>query len=331
MNAMAEAVENSEFIIMCMSDAYKRSTFCQAEAEYAFNCKRRLLPLIMRPNYKPDGWLGFLIGSRLYVDYGRFEFDVACEKLMTEISLQRKQPLPLKPSTGNHTAPTPISADKKNKEEEEQSLITRSRKSPRTTTDLNDALTKYMKRKPMWNFNQKPLIRWTDSDVLDFLFTQRLIQLMPLCETMDGQALLQLYKMCLTGIGHIYTLLNDELKSIYKMKLPIGVYTRFLSAMEQRSSMQHPTFSNRFNKIRDAIPLSPPSITYETPAPSRYLEYTSDSQQPSYPSQPSYPNRKYDLLITSDAPAIHLLKTIQRYGLNSHKLVSNQTPFTNGF
>ena len=36
MNAMADAVENSEFVIMCMSDSYKQSTYCQAEAEYAF-------------------------------------------------------------------------------------------------------------------------------------------------------------------------------------------------------------------------------------------------------------------------------------------------------
>ncbi|CAF4792092.1 unnamed protein product, partial [Rotaria magnacalcarata] len=43
--AMTDAVENSEFIIICMSDSYKRSAYCQAEAEYAFRCKRRLLPV----------------------------------------------------------------------------------------------------------------------------------------------------------------------------------------------------------------------------------------------------------------------------------------------
>jgi hypothetical protein len=94
MSAMADAVENSEFVMMCMSDSYKQSTYCQAEAEYAFKCKRRLLPLIMRPGYKPDGWLGFMIGSRIYVDFGRYDFETACEKLMTEISLQRRQTMP---------------------------------------------------------------------------------------------------------------------------------------------------------------------------------------------------------------------------------------------
>ncbi|CAF3545088.1 unnamed protein product [Rotaria socialis] len=55
MNAMADAVENSEFVLVCMSDSYKQSTYCQAEAEYAFGCKRRLVPLKVRPRYRAAG------------------------------------------------------------------------------------------------------------------------------------------------------------------------------------------------------------------------------------------------------------------------------------
>ncbi|CAF1132098.1 unnamed protein product [Rotaria sordida] len=58
MIAMAEAIENSEFILICMSDTYKQSVYCQSEAHYAFERRCHLIPLIMKHCYKPDGWLG---------------------------------------------------------------------------------------------------------------------------------------------------------------------------------------------------------------------------------------------------------------------------------
>jgi hypothetical protein len=36
MMAMADAIENSDIILICMSDAYKQSVYCQSEAHYAF-------------------------------------------------------------------------------------------------------------------------------------------------------------------------------------------------------------------------------------------------------------------------------------------------------
>ncbi|CAF1276393.1 unnamed protein product [Rotaria sordida] len=55
MVAMAEAIENSEFVLICMSDTYKQSVYCQSEAHYAFERRCHLIPLIMKPCYKPDG------------------------------------------------------------------------------------------------------------------------------------------------------------------------------------------------------------------------------------------------------------------------------------
>ncbi|CAF4661532.1 unnamed protein product, partial [Rotaria sp. Silwood2] len=54
MTAMAEAIENSEFVLICMSDTYKQSVYCQSEAHYAFERRCHLIPLIMKPTYKPD-------------------------------------------------------------------------------------------------------------------------------------------------------------------------------------------------------------------------------------------------------------------------------------
>ncbi|CAF1546833.1 unnamed protein product [Adineta ricciae] len=59
-DAMAKAIENSEFIFVCMSDTYKQSSFCEMEASYAIKRQCRIIPLVMKPNYKADGWLGSL-------------------------------------------------------------------------------------------------------------------------------------------------------------------------------------------------------------------------------------------------------------------------------
>ena len=40
--------------------------------------------------YKPDGWLGLLLGAKLYINFdGKFAFDMAYKKLIKELeSLQ---------------------------------------------------------------------------------------------------------------------------------------------------------------------------------------------------------------------------------------------------
>ncbi len=58
LESMAHAVENSLCVLMCMTEKYKMSPYCRAEAEYTFQLGRPFVPLIMQDNYKPDGWLG---------------------------------------------------------------------------------------------------------------------------------------------------------------------------------------------------------------------------------------------------------------------------------
>jgi hypothetical protein len=56
LEAMADAIEESTIVLMCMTEKYKQSVNCRAEAEYAFQCKRPIIPLIMQKDYMPDGW-----------------------------------------------------------------------------------------------------------------------------------------------------------------------------------------------------------------------------------------------------------------------------------
>ena len=43
---------------MCMTEKYKQSPNCRAEAEYAFKLGVPIIPLIGQEGYMPDGWLG---------------------------------------------------------------------------------------------------------------------------------------------------------------------------------------------------------------------------------------------------------------------------------
>ena len=87
--AMADAIENSEFVIICMSETYKSSPYCQAEANYAFQRQSKLLPVVMKPKYKPDGWLGFITSGKIYVDFTKYECDQAYSLLKNEIEKKR--------------------------------------------------------------------------------------------------------------------------------------------------------------------------------------------------------------------------------------------------
>ncbi|CAF2639596.1 unnamed protein product [Rotaria sp. Silwood2] len=90
MVAMADAIENSQFVLTCMSDAYKQSAYCQSEAHYAYERRCHLIPIAMKPNYRPDGWLGFTVSEKIYIDFPKLGFDQTYLKLKNEIDQQRK-------------------------------------------------------------------------------------------------------------------------------------------------------------------------------------------------------------------------------------------------
>ncbi|XP_072051589.1 uncharacterized protein [Amphiura filiformis] len=65
-DAMAEAVQTSDVVLMCMTERYKDSKNCRSEARYAYKLNKRVIPLLFQKDYSPDGWLGFLQGMDLY-------------------------------------------------------------------------------------------------------------------------------------------------------------------------------------------------------------------------------------------------------------------------
>ncbi len=85
MDGMVQGIEQSRIIILCMSEEYKRNNYCRAEAQYAFQKKLKIIPILIEKYYKPDGWLLFLIGSLVYIDFTKYQFSHAVQLLLNQL------------------------------------------------------------------------------------------------------------------------------------------------------------------------------------------------------------------------------------------------------
>jgi hypothetical protein len=66
--AMAEAVQTSDIIVVLVSIGYKESANCRMECQYAMKQNKPLLFLVCEDSYKsPTGWLGLIMGQRMWV------------------------------------------------------------------------------------------------------------------------------------------------------------------------------------------------------------------------------------------------------------------------
>ncbi|KAL3892323.1 hypothetical protein ACJMK2_004539 [Sinanodonta woodiana] len=84
--AMAKAVEDAHVILICMSQKYKDSANCKAEAEYAFNLKKKIISLKMENAYIPDGWLEVVVSGKHCIDFsGKYPFEAKVLDLIDEI------------------------------------------------------------------------------------------------------------------------------------------------------------------------------------------------------------------------------------------------------
>ena len=86
LEAMAKAVENASVVLICVSQKYKQSPNCRSEAEYAYQLRKDIIPLMMQRDYTPDGWLGIILGTRLWIDFRNdYNRNTSAEKLLKEL------------------------------------------------------------------------------------------------------------------------------------------------------------------------------------------------------------------------------------------------------
>ena len=83
---------------ICLTNNYLFSLF--SEAEYTFQCRKDYIPLMLQKQYRPDGWLGAILGAKLYFDFsGKYPFEKPWNGLTKELkgmgklgdSIEKKQ------------------------------------------------------------------------------------------------------------------------------------------------------------------------------------------------------------------------------------------------
>jgi len=62
----SDAIEGADVMLYGVSLAYKESANCRMEANYAHQQELDMIPLMMSQDFKPRGWLGLILGTRVW-------------------------------------------------------------------------------------------------------------------------------------------------------------------------------------------------------------------------------------------------------------------------
>ncbi len=75
LDTLSEAIDKSNSVLVCFSQAFQRSPWCRMESNYAFKQGKPFIFVRVQENFNPDGWLSFLMGNDIYFDItgGLFE------------------------------------------------------------------------------------------------------------------------------------------------------------------------------------------------------------------------------------------------------------------
>jgi hypothetical protein len=86
LDAMAKAVEDSFCVLMCVTEKYRQSVNCQAEAQYAFKLNKKIIPLIMQKGYENvQGWLGIIMGDKIFINFTKYDHAECLRRLKQEV------------------------------------------------------------------------------------------------------------------------------------------------------------------------------------------------------------------------------------------------------
>ena len=86
LDSMAKAVEDSFCVLICVTEKYRQSVNCQAEAQYAFRIGKPIIPCIMQKGYESvTGWLGMIMGDKIFINFTKYEFEECIRRLKNEV------------------------------------------------------------------------------------------------------------------------------------------------------------------------------------------------------------------------------------------------------
>ncbi|KAL8591059.1 hypothetical protein ACOMHN_037292 [Nucella lapillus] len=178
LQTMAEAVEGSAVVLMCVSESYKNSPYCRAEAEYAFMKKKHIIPLKLQVGYAPDGWLGIVQGSKFFYDFTK----------ETAVKQKKQQLLDAVTKAVVAQAGDSTSADDKQKSSAPTSTAKQA-----TPTSMEDKVK-----------------QWTKQDVKKWMTSFNLTG--EKVEVLTADEILYLYNLKAESPEHFHSMVRDELK-----------------------------------------------------------------------------------------------------------------------
>lgn len=200
--AVAIAIQNSFVVLLALNEEYSQSYWCKTEAQYAFQCKKICIPMIMQSNYKPTGWLSFNIASRRRIDFSKPEFQQSFDLLVREIEGVRK------------------------------SL----KKNPITNLTMTESIT------TMTNCSAYPrdVQKWNTNDVIQWLKREQLEVFQDSLTSFTGETLWQLYKIKFTSPSDYYRIIETLLTP--KISSRLFYILKFITALESLFSSSNNIF-----------------------------------------------------------------------------------------
>uniref|UniRef100_A0A1I8IB28 TIR domain-containing protein n=1 Tax=Macrostomum lignano TaxID=282301 RepID=A0A1I8IB28_9PLAT len=181
---MAEAVENSAVILMCMSQSYKNSPHCRHEADYAYKLQKPIVPLVMEPKYQPDGWLGLLMGSKMFYDFSDEDlFEESFANLLKELGGRGKAQLADSSGLGDSV---------RSLQPLQHSMRVSHAEASREGTPCGSEARQYAKHRSQ---HTASILAWTPADVTGWLAENQLAEYEPHFADVSGELLFELHHM----------------------------------------------------------------------------------------------------------------------------------------
>ncbi|CAF1504822.1 unnamed protein product [Adineta ricciae] len=218
LDAMSDAIENSSIFLMCYTEKYKDSPSCRLECEYAYQRKKHIVPLLFQPNYKPDGWLGIIVGTRVYVNFAKKPFETAYSETLSELQAlntrTEKKPTispPNKPAPPPpeppRSAPTQTAAATAVANE---TLASRTSPPPNTLVHLMSQFRMDKASEPM-PISVTTLEKMSLKDTQHLLGEHGLDKFLPMFVDIDGPKLLKLFEIKHKAPQCYYMLIKEKL------------------------------------------------------------------------------------------------------------------------
>ncbi|CAF3760645.1 unnamed protein product [Adineta steineri] len=221
MDAMAQAIEHSNTILICMSEQYRRSNYCRAEAHYAFQRQLKIVPILLEKHYKPDGWLLFLIGQLLYVNFTKYEFSQAIQMLIKE----------LKAPIINEIGTVQVYS--------------------KVEDDTSMSITPVILKSSSSLERPENILEWNQIHVQHWLTSHGLLQMSRLFANLDGQSLLYMHE----HIEHldsqqVISLLNEDSLRRTSQSLSLVELSYFRSLInQQKQSLTSSSLTTKHTKV----------------------------------------------------------------------------------